>query len=72
MSVNCNICSVLLGFDTVYNLARIKTNGYSTTARVWLLAKFSAIIAGLNILVYLKRHQQNLKRSQETCLFHYK
>ena len=72
MSVNCNICSVLLGFNTVYNLARIKTQGYIATACVWLPAKFSGIIAGLNILAYLKGHQHNLKQSQKTCLFHYK
>ena len=72
MLVNCNICSDLLGFYTVYNLAHIKTHSYIATAPVWLPAKFSGIIAGLNILAYLKGHQHNLKQSQETCLFRYK
>ena len=71
MSVNCNICSDLLGFNTVNSSTCIETHGYIATARVWLPAKFSGIIVGLNILAYLKRHQHNLNRWQETCLFHY-
>ena len=50
MPVNCNICSDLLGFNMIYNLLHIKTHGYIATAPVWLPAKFSGIIAGLNIL----------------------
>ena len=72
MSVNCDICLQGLGFNTVYNLLRINIQLYHNCVCVWLPAKFSGIIAGLNILAYLKRHQDNLKRSQETCLFHCK
>ena len=66
------MCSDLLGLNTVYSLAHIKTHGYIATVRVCLPAKFSGIIAGLNIQAYLKGHQHKLKQSQETCMFHYK
>ena len=71
MSVNSNMYSDLLGLYTVHSLARIKTHGYNATACVCLPAEFSGIIAGLNSMADLKG-QHNLKRSQETCLFHYK
>ena len=57
MSVNCNICSFLLGFNTVSNLSHIKTHCYIAITSVcvglinnWIIflqqAKFSGIITG--------------------------
>ena len=63
MSENCSICSFLLGLNTVTNLSHIKAHCYITITSVcavfiegqtdvWLLARFSGIIAGLTSLVH--------------------